>query len=293
MLVKLPGGGGSLIQRIIATSLELKEAETTLSRQMAALPVTTCRAVAWLCEHRAEGHLASVAAFDTDEKLRALLERAAATLGVEAELADELLTQQPLRAARGVLAQAQTVHGSREIVALFGEPNFEQALSQLLPLLQEPIVRILLQGDVRKFLFSSLAKLDVMLRAATNKELPEVQRSASFALAMHDVFEAGYAYVHDVVSSSGNSSELQDLLQWLLESWHSGQRLLDLDAVLLSRSSSPAGCEEEWMKLLALVHKARCHGKKHGKLSSTELAGLAHAFVAQLQAEAPQPDKTR
>ena len=173
-----------------------------------------------------------------------------------------------------VLALAHSLHGAREIHQLVGQPAVEQAVTNLMPLLNEPIVRIALRGDVRKLLSEVLSSVGVLLRAASNQELPEDERVGAFAFALHDIFEAINAYTHDVVVSSGNSSELFECLQWLLESWHSVQRLLDLERLRGSIS---------WERLLAMVHTSRVEGKEHAKLTPAELDALLPDFVRALR----------
>jgi hypothetical protein len=173
-----------------------------------------------------------------------------------------------------VLRLSQSACGAREIVQAVGQPAVERVVSNLLPLLNEPMLRIALRGDVRKLLSELLSALDALLRAAANEDLPADQRAAAFSFGVADLFEAAYSYLQDVFVSSGVQSELHDMLQWLLHSWHHAQRRLDLDALR---------GELSWDRLLAMLHKARIEGKEHGKLTAAELDAMLPTFVRALR----------
>ena len=298
MLARPPGGGASVLQRFFATSLDLAAQEKELHKLLGRIPPATRRVATWLLDHRGDGWLPSAAAFDTDEKLAGLLVRAAAECGASAALTVEW--SQPglveLVHVYCALMRAQALDGGREIHAVIGTPAFEKILTSLLPLLHEPILRIALLGNVPQLLQLALPKVDVILKAAINQQLPADQRTVAIALAVQDLAEAAYAYVHGVVRAAGTDSELHELLQWLLSSWQATQQYLDLEAVMRSAQDAAAtsaaargpighstASSTTWEGLLAKVHRVRANDQKHGQVfGADETGSLLSAFVKQL-----------
>jgi hypothetical protein len=55
LLLRPPGGGSSLLQRLLAESMSVRELEATLGKSLHGLPPVTRQAVLWLIEHRDDG----------------------------------------------------------------------------------------------------------------------------------------------------------------------------------------------------------------------------------------------
>ena len=158
---------------------------------------------------------------------------------------------------------AAVVRGSRAVVALLGEPQMDDLVSGLSPVLHEPLMRVVLRGDVKRLLGGAVLSAQAMLRAAANERLPRQQRHAAFDLALRDVFADGLRFAHEVCAASGEASELYRVLEWLRRGWHAAQTPLDLGALVRGAAPPELGGEDAvWRELGAVVHRTRVAGKE-------------------------------
>ena len=197
LLLARPAGGPNLLQRLLAIALDIDKREAAYRAAARGLPPAAQRTVAWLHDRRADhGLLPTAAAIDSAAKVSALLVGAATAAGVDAaDLAAEL-RRQPTAVAQAstALAHGQQLAGSRAVVALLGEPQMDDLVSGLSPVLHEPLMRVVLRGDVKRLLGGRGRPLgEAMLRAAANERLPRQQRHAAFDLALRDVLPTASA----------------------------------------------------------------------------------------------------
>ena len=308
LLTHPPGSGGSLLQHVFAISLDLSAQEKELQRLLTPLPPTTRHSLEWLLEHSGEEPAMCAG---SDEALSSHLLQAGEALGASDALSREWAgeTRELSVAVRKALHVALALRGGRDIHTIMGQPAFEQILTNLMPRLQEPILRIALKGDVQQLLRAGLPKLEVLLKTTLNRELPDDQRAVAIALAVRDLFAAVYAYVHSVTCASGKGSEFHVLLQWLLTSWQSTQKHLDMDLLIQDStrrappseaagssrahaaqptagsaggSAAAASTADEWEHVLAKVHLARAFGKDHGRIDAEEVSALLNGMVKQM-----------
>ena len=216
LLLARPAGGPNLLQRLLAIALDIDKREAAYRAAARALPPAAQRAVAWLHDRRADhGLLPTAAAIDSAAKVSALLIGAATAAGVDAaDLAAELRRQPTaLAQASTALAHGQQLAGSRAVVALLGEPQMDDLVSGLSPVLHEPLMRVVLRGDVKRLLGGAVLSAQAMLRAAANERLPRQQRHAPWSVRMDEGGRgAKIAKLEEEVSSKMDAQLIKERL---------------------------------------------------------------------------------
>ena len=256
LLLARPAGGPNLLQRLLAIALDIEREAASARRARAAAGGAARSRVAARSPRRPRA-LPTAAAIDSAAKVSALLIGAATAAGADAaDLAAELRRQPTaLAQASTALAHGQQLAGSRAVVALLGEPQMDDLVSGLSPVLHEPLMRVVLRGDVNA---CSAAR-------PRRRRCPRRRQRAAAAPAAARRLRPRPPYVSPTASASptrwrrvGRGVRAYRVLEWLRRGWHAAQTPLDLGA--LRRAAPPE--VSVWRELGAVVHRTRVAGKE-------------------------------